>query len=111
MVHEFGHSFGGLADEYFYDEDVMNGLYPLNIEPWEQNITTRINFASKWEDMLTKATPVPTPVADKDKYPIGVYEGGATQPKVFIARHSTAACVPTNILPSVRFAKELSNGS
>ena len=81
VVHEFGHSFGGLADEYFYDEDVMNGLYPLNIEPWEQNITTRINFASKWEDMLTKATPVPTPVADKDKYPIGVYEGGGYSAK------------------------------
>lgn len=81
VVHEFGHSFGGLADEYFYDEDVMNGLYPLNIEPWEQNITTRINFASKWEDMLTKTTPVPTPVADKDKYPIGVYEGGGYSAK------------------------------
>ena len=81
VVHEFGHSFGGLADEYFYDEDVMNGLYPLNIEPWEQNITTRINFASKWEDMLTKATPVPTPVADKAKYPIGVYEGGGYSAK------------------------------
>ena len=81
VVHEFGHSFGGLADEYFYDEDVMNGLYPLNIEPWEQNITTRINFASKWEDLLTKATPVPTPVANKAKYPIGVYEGGGYSAK------------------------------
>ena len=81
MVHEFGHSFGGLADEYFYDEDVMNGLYPLSIEPWEQNITTRVNFASKWEDMLTKDTPVPTPVADKAKYPTGVYEGGGYSAK------------------------------
>lgn len=81
VVHEFGHSFGGLADEYFYDEDVMNGIYPLNIEPWEQNISTRVNFSSKWEDMLQKGTPVPTPVADKAKYPVGVYEGGGYSSK------------------------------
>lgn len=76
VVHEFGHSFGGLADEYFYEDDIMNNLYPLNIEPWEQNITTRINFAEKWEDMLNEYTPVPTPVTEKKKYPVGVYEGG-----------------------------------
>lgn len=81
VVHEFGHSFGGLADEYFYDEDVMNGIYPLHIEPWEQNISTRVDFASKWEDMLKKDTPVPTPVADKAKYPVGVYEGGGYSSK------------------------------
>ena len=40
VVHEFGHSFGGLADEYFYDNDVMTDTYPLDIEPWEQNIST-----------------------------------------------------------------------
>lgn len=76
VVHEFGHSFGGLADEYYYEEDVMSDTYPLNVEPWEQNITTRVNFASKWEDMLAKGTPVPTPVSEKQKYPVGVYEGG-----------------------------------
>ena len=47
VVHEFGHSFGGLADEYFYDNDVMTDTYPLDIEPWEQNITTQVNFDSK----------------------------------------------------------------
>lgn len=76
VVHEFGHSFGGLADEYFYEDDVMTDTYPLEVEPWEQNITTRVNFASKWEDMLSPGTPIPTPTADKKKYPIGVYEGG-----------------------------------
>lgn len=76
VVHEFGHSFGGLADEYFYENDVMTDIYPLNVEPWEQNITTRVNFISKWEDMLDKGTPIPTPVSARDKYPVGVYEGG-----------------------------------
>ncbi len=75
IVHEFGHSFAGLADEYFYEEDVMTDLYPLDIEPWEQNISTRVTFATKWKDMLPSGTPIPTPVTEKNKYPIGVYEG------------------------------------
>ena len=61
VVHEFGHSFGGLADEYFYDNDVMTDTYPLDIEPWEQNISTQVDFAAKWKDMLSENTPVPTP--------------------------------------------------
>ncbi|MEY8686826.1 IgA Peptidase M64 [Bacteroides sp. AN502(2024)] len=81
VVHEFGHSFGGLADEYFYEDDVMTDTYPLDVEPWEQNISTRVNFASKWEDMLPSGTPVPTPVAEKKKYPVGVYEGGGYSAK------------------------------
>lgn len=81
VVHEFGHSFGGLADEYFYDNDVMSDTYPLNVEPWEQNITTRVNFSEKWEDMLPQGTPIPTPVAQKANYPVGVYEGGGYSSK------------------------------
>lgn len=76
VVHEFAHSFGGLADEYFYENDIMSESYPSDIEPWEQNITTMTDFKSKWEDMLPKGTPVPTPVKDADRYPVGVYEGG-----------------------------------
>lgn len=76
VVHEFGHSFGGLADEYFYEGDVLSGIYALDLEPWEQNITTRVDFSSKWQDMLAGGTPIPTSPGDKDKYPIGVYEGG-----------------------------------
>jgi hypothetical protein len=51
LVHEFGHAFGGLADEYFYLTEESD-QYPLDVEPWEPNITTRVDFASKWEDML-----------------------------------------------------------
>lgn len=81
VTHEFGHSFAGLADEYFYDNDVMTDTYPLNIEPWEQNISTRVDFSSKWEDMLAKATPVPTPTHESTRYPVGVYEGGGYSAK------------------------------
>ena len=79
--HEFGHSFAGLADEYFYDDDIMTDTYPLDVEPWEQNISTRVDFISKWEDMLEKGTPVPTPTAESEHYPVGVYEGGGYSAK------------------------------
>lgn len=51
VVHEFGHSFAGLADEYYYDDMYIQFYYP-HTEPWEQNITTLKDFNSKWKDML-----------------------------------------------------------
>lgn len=77
VVHEFGHSFGGLADEYFYS-DAPSPLYPYTVEPWEPNISTLVDFKSKWQDMIPEGTPVPTPVkksADEIFTAVGVYEG------------------------------------
>lgn len=51
VVHEFGHSFAGLADEYYYDDQYVEYYYP-EVEPWEQNITTLADFGAKWKDML-----------------------------------------------------------
>lgn len=78
VVHEFGHSFGGLTDEYFYDnaDDVATDEYPLDVEPWEPNITTLVDFPSKWQSLLPSDTPVPTPIELKDEHPLGVFEGG-----------------------------------
>ena len=77
VVHEFGHSFGGLADEYAY-EDEPSPLYPYDIEPWEQNITTLVDFESKWKDMIDEDTEIPTPyISDESKAytQVGVFEG------------------------------------
>lgn len=53
VVHEFGHSFAGLADEYAYEsEDIP--MYPLDVEPWEKNITTKVAFEGKWEEMIAE---------------------------------------------------------
>ncbi len=76
VVHEFGHSFGGLADEYYYEEDIFSELYPLSIEPWEPNITTLVSLEDKWISMLLPDTPVPTPPARAAEFPVGLYEGG-----------------------------------
>ena len=99
LVHEFGHAFGGLADEYFYD-DQYETMYPGDTEPWEPNLTTLVDFQSKWADMLPSGTPIPTPVdkleerdvrriwrtliqEEKDllNLKLGVYEGGGYQSK------------------------------
>ena len=83
VVHEFGHSFGGLADEYFYD-DQYTPMYPSDTEPWEPNLTTLKDFSSKWADMLPEGTPVPTPpVTDPARVytQVGVYEGGGYSSK------------------------------
>lgn len=76
IVHEFGHSFGGLGDEYFYDDDVMSGSYAIDLEPWEPNVTTHPQDP-KWRDQLKPGTPLPTPVEEADKWPVGVYQGAA----------------------------------
>ncbi len=76
LVHEFGHAFGGLADEYYTSEVAYKDYYNLKLEPWEPNITTMVDFGSKWKDLSDKKTPVPTPRDEKFKNIIGVFEGG-----------------------------------
>lgn len=99
IVHEFGHSFAGLADEYYYD-DQYETYYPSHIEPWEQNITTLVNFQAKWEDMLSSDTPIPSPADGKDIYcKIGVYEGGGYQSKG-VYRPAQDCRMKTNAAPA-----------
>ncbi|MDO5571562.1 MAG: M64 family metallopeptidase [Bacteroidales bacterium] len=74
-VHEFGHLFAGLGDEYA-DGTSTEDLYPLNVEPWEPNITTLVDFDKKWKNMLNEKTPVPTPIEAKYEKTLGVFEGG-----------------------------------
>lgn len=76
LLHEVGHSFGRLADEYVS----YSGAYPYG-EPWQLNVTkatTRTNI--KWEPWINPATAVPTTDTTKiglfagaDYYPTGVY--------------------------------------
>lgn len=73
VVHEFGHSFAGLGDEYAYEQEQIP-MYPHDIEPWEPNLTTLHNFHNKWEKMIDKGTPIPTPPT-KNLQKIGVFEG------------------------------------
>ncbi|MGB9600208.1 MAG: M64 family metallopeptidase, partial [Myxococcota bacterium] len=38
FLHEFGHSFAGLADEYYTSKVAYSDFYPKGLEPWEPNI-------------------------------------------------------------------------
>ena len=97
MVHEFGHGYAGLGDEYAYGDNPET-MYPADTEPWEPNLTTLHDFKSKWADMVPKATPIPTPLAqipdyrnlrtDEDRrllneatQRVGVFEGAGYQSK------------------------------
>jgi len=76
VIHEFGHAFGGLGDEYFNSAVAYNDYFPLEVEPWNPNLSTLVNFASKWEAMISEGTPVPTPAEEVFNEVVGVYEGG-----------------------------------
>lgn len=81
LVHEFGHSFAGLGDEYNYSDDANEQMYSLEREPWEPNITSLVDFDSKWKSMIDPTTPIPTPRTAEFKDKIGVFEGGGYQSK------------------------------
>ena len=76
VIHEFGHAFAGLADEYYSSKVAYNDFFNLEVEPWNPNLTTLVDFDSKWKDMLGKDTPVPTPPENKYERTLGVFEGG-----------------------------------
>ena len=61
VVHEFGHSFGGLGDEYTYGND--DPMYFPDTEPWEPNLTTKATAFIKWENLIKEGK-------------AGRYEGG-----------------------------------
>ena len=61
FIHEFGHHFAGLADEY-YTSDVAYQPVTEKVEPWEPNVTALTDPAQlKWKDLVAAGTPLPTP--------------------------------------------------
>lgn len=78
LVHEFGHSYAGLADEYNYGDNHVE-WYPADTEPWEPNITTLKDFDKKWKDLIPAGTPIPTTVNEvgqDTKRPANTQRGG-----------------------------------
>ena len=61
FVHELGHSFAYLADEYYQSEVSYNEFYPMGVEPLEPNITALLDPANvKWKDLLAPGIGIPT---------------------------------------------------
>jgi len=73
LVHEYGHTFGTLADEYFYDAD-PNYAHYSGAEPQSPNVTIETSRSLiKWNRWILPTTPVPTPTGTTA---IGLFEGG-----------------------------------
>jgi len=60
VVHEMGHSFGGLADEY-YAATVPYATPAVVIEPWEPNVTPMLEGSPKWRALVAPDMPLPSP--------------------------------------------------
>ncbi len=61
FIHEFGHSFAGLADEYYTAAVAYNDFYPQGVEPLEPNITALLDPGQvKWKDLLSPGIQIPT---------------------------------------------------
>jgi hypothetical protein len=64
MVHEFGHSFFGLADEYYTSSTAYNDFYSADHEPAEPNITAAKSLENlKWKHLVSEGIAIPTPWA------------------------------------------------
>ena len=62
FVHELGHSFGGLGDEYYTSSVSYNDFYSPGVEPWEPNLTANTDRTTlKWRSFVGANTALPTP--------------------------------------------------
>jgi len=62
FLHEFGHSFAGLADEYYTSDVAYNEFYPQGVEPLEANITALLDPKNlKWKKLASSGLAIPTP--------------------------------------------------
>lgn len=62
FVHEFGHHFAALGDEYFTSPVAYETGAAFHPEPWEPNITALHDPQNlKWKDLVEEDTPIPTP--------------------------------------------------
>ena len=62
VYHEFGHSLGGLADEYYSSQVSYEDFVAPGTEPWEPNVTALLDPSRlKWADLVAPGTPLPTP--------------------------------------------------
>jgi hypothetical protein len=74
FVHEFGHHFAGLADEY-YTSSVAYEAPDVVSEPYEPNVTALLDPDNlKWKHFVKPGTPLPTswPKAEFEKHSIAV---------------------------------------
>ena len=54
VVHEFGHAFAGLGDEYYTSQVSYEDFVTAGVEPWEPNVTALLDPERlKWGELST----------------------------------------------------------
>jgi hypothetical protein len=67
IIHEFGHHFAALADEYYTSDVSYEMDNKITVEPWEPNITALLDKNQlKWQDLVKPGVPIPTPWGKED---------------------------------------------
>ena len=62
FIHEFGHHFADLGDEYYFNANVAYAPTIARVVPWEPNITALLDPRNlKWKALVLPDTPIPTP--------------------------------------------------
>jgi hypothetical protein len=96
FVHEFGHHFADLGDEYYFNAEVAYSAANLRVEPWEPNITALLDANDlKWKALVSPGVPIPTP------WPKREYENSARDSQTQIERMHVAGA-PAAAIESVR---------
>jgi len=110
FLHEFGHSFAGLADEYYTSSVAYNDFYPRGIEPREPNITALLDPDNlKWKEYMSPGVDIPT-LWEKDAFDTMdlAYQKIRTELNDKIAEMKRTHASPDEIADTERESEQLS---
>ena len=109
FVHEFGHGFAGLADEYYSSSTSYTDFYPAGVEPVERNITRLIDGKAKWARLVPAGTPVPTPWAKAEHDAMDqAYQKRRGELDELIAKLMTGGAPQAEVDAAIRESEDLS---
>ena len=107
LLHEFGHAFAGLADEYYLSEVAYSDFYPEGVEPLEPNITACASRAClKWRDLLSPGIPVPTPWGKEEADALDVEKREAQRDLDRELEEARARHLPENRVAAIKEAHQ-----
>ena len=101
FIHEFGHHFADLGDEYYFNANVAYAPATTRVEPWEPNITALLDPQHlKWKDLVLPGTPIPTP------WPKDCYENSLRDTPIHIQQMRADGATADQIAAYRRQARE-----
>lgn len=109
FVHEFGHGFAGLADEYYSSSTAYTDFYPEGVEPVERNITRLPGGKPKWAALVGSGVPTPTPWAKAEHDAMdAAYQKRRGELDALIAKLMTGGGTPAEAEAAIKESEDLS---